>query len=736
MMPRRLLPIVFFTIPLQLFAAAGLAGRSSFAAPDEATDRTISTTSAATTGEQGVDPAAIGAGQLLWKSARGLIPLPVVDISVNLEVTGVMARGSLTQTFSNPTDELIEAVYLFPLPERAAVDTMEMRIGDRRVVAVVQEKAEAKKTYETAKREGKKASLVDQRRPNLFSTSLANINPGEIVEVVIEYVEEVAYENGEFTLSFPLTYTPRFMPAPDAPRAGDDEPARDDAVHAVMRRTEQPQTARQGSVDAAARSGGAGGVEASAAPPVKDGCFVPSNNPLAPRARIAASIRTGVPLDAVHSPSHEIRVEEDAGTWRVAPDAGMVIADRDFVLRWRLQRGAEPEGTVFIEEREGERYALLMLVPPTAESEAGWGLPTTTLFIVDVSSSMSGASIRQARRALLAALDSLRPGDSFNLLRFNDHNEAYSERFQAVTTPAIDAAKVWVDKLEASGGTNIAPAVIRGLGMMALSDPWPAQRVILITDGAVGNEEEVFQRVSAGLGQARFHVIGIGSAPNRFLMRRLALFGRGTCDFIASVDEVAERMTAFLDRIDRPVMTDLGLDWEGPPPREVYPERLPDLYAGEPLYVSLRLDPHGEATRAILQGRLADRTVRTQLEVASGAPRGSGVATRWARARVRSAHGRLHRGADADLIRAEVIDVARAFNLVTRYTSLVAVEELRTAAGEWTTRPIPTGLPRGSTLLGATLPQGGTSGSLMMVAGLLLLSVAGVLYLLAYRAVR
>lgn len=704
MMPRRLLPIVFFTIPLQLFAAAGLAGRSAFAAPDEPTDRTISTTPAAATGEQGVDPAAIGAGQLLWKSARGLIPLPVVDISINLEVTGIMARGSLTQTFSNQTDELIEVVYLFPLPERAAVDTMEMRIGDRRVVAVVQEKAEAKKTYETAKREGKKASLVDQRRPNLFSTSLANINPGEIIEVVIEYVEEVTYDNGEFTLVFPLTYTPRFLPAPDVPQA-----------------------ARQGSIDAAART---------AAPAVNDGCFVPPDSPLAPRARIAAAIRTGVPLDAVRSSSHAIRVEEDAGTWRVAPDAGMVVADRDFVLRWRLQRGAEPEGTVFIEERDGERYALLMLVPPTAESAAGWGLPTTTLFIVDVSSSMSGASIRQARRALLAALDSLRPGDSFNLLRFNDHNEAYSGRFLAVTRPAIDEAKVWVEELEASGGTNIAPAVIRGLGMMTESDPWPAQRVILITDGAVGNEEEVFRRVSADLGQARFHVIGIGSAPNRFLMRRLALFGRGSCEFIASVDEVAERMTAFLGRIDRPVMTDLDLDWEGAPPREVYPERLPDLYAGEPLYVSLRLDPHGEATRAILQGRLADRTVRTQLEVASGAPRGSGVAIRWARARVRSALGRLHRGANADLIRAEVIDVARAFNLVTRYTSLVAVEELRTATGKWTTRPIPTGLPRGSTLLGATLPQGGTRGPLMMVAGFLLLSAAGVLYLLAYRTVR
>ncbi len=710
MMPRRLLSIAFLTIPIHLFVMAGEAP------PTEAPAGTSKAP-----GEQGVDAAAIGAGQLLWKSARGLVPLPVIDIAVEIEVTGVMARGSLTQTFSNTTDEVIEAVYLFPLPERAAVDTMEMRIGDRRIVAVVQEKAEAKQTYETAKREGKKASLVDQRRPNLFSTSLANINPGEIVEVVIEYVQEVAYENGEFALAFPLTYTPRYQPAPGVRR----EMATGRREIETVRR--QMETGRRGAED---QEPGSPAASASA------GCFIPADSPLAPRARIAVAIRAGMPLDAVHSPSHAIRVEEDDGTWRVAPDAETVAADRDFVLRWRLERGAEPEGTVFIEEREEERYALLMLVPPTTESEAGWGLPTTTLFIVDVSSSMDGPSIRQARRALRAALDALRPGDSFNLLRFNDQNEAFSDRFEAANGPAMDEARIWVDRLRASGGTSIAPAVIRGLGMMADADPWPAQRVILITDGAVGNEEEVFRRVSADLGQARFHVIGIGSAPNRFLMRRLAAFGRGSCDFITSLDEVAGRMTAFLGRIDRPVMTDLALDWEGEPPLEVYPQRLPDLYAGEPLYVSLRLRPNGGAARAVVQGRLADRTIRTRLAVAPDAPRGSGVATRWARARVRSALDRLYRGADAALVRSEVIEVARVFNLITRYTSLVAVEEFRTATGDWTTRPIPAGLPLGSSRAGVTLPQGGTNGPLMLVAGLLLLTVAAVLYLLAYRAAR
>lgn len=697
MMRHRMLPTAFLAISLPLLIAAGPEDRPAAVAP----------------GDRGIDPGAVGAGQLLWKGARGLIPLPVVDITVNLEVTGVMARGSLTQTFSNPTGRLIEAVYLFPLPEGAAVDTMEMRIGDRRVVAVVQEKAEAKRIYETAKREGKKATLVDQRRPNLFSTSLANINPGERVEVTIEYVEEVGYENGEFALTFPLTHTPRFEAGPGARRTDDagrlrNEAAHNDVAHPVL----------------------------EAMPTVNDGPFVPAASPTAPLARIRATIRSGARLEDVSSPSHSIRIEEDSGAWRIEPDAGLVAADRDFVLRWKLQRGAKPEGKVFIEERNGEKYALLMLVPPTAESEAGWGLPTTTLFIVDVSGSMDGPSIRQARRALLTALKALRPGDSFNLLRFNSQSEPYSEVFQAVTSSTIEQAGAWVTALRTNGGTDIASAVMRGLGMMSASDPWPAQRVVLITDGAVSNEEEVFRRVSADLGRVRFHVIGIGSAPNRFLMRRLALYGRGACEFISSIDEVGERMTRFLGRIDRPVLTDLSLDWEGAPPREVYPQHLPDLYAGEPLYVSLRLDPGRAVTRAVLNGRLADGILRTGLEVSSDAPAGSGVATRWARARVRSALDRLHQGGDPGLIRAEVIDVARAFNLVTRYTSLVAVEELRTASGEWTTRTIPSGLPRGSTLLGATLPQGGTNGPLMVFTGLVLLILATVLYFLAYRSVR
>lgn len=695
-MPRRLLPIAVLAVPLHLFFGGALAAA---AAPEDTRP------AARGAADRGIDPAAIGAGQLLWNADGALIPLPVVDIAVTLDVTGVMARGTLTQTFSNPTAETIEAIYLFPLPGRAAVDGMEMRVGDRRVVAVVQEKAEAERTYEAAKRDGKKASLVDHRRPNLFSTALANINPGERVEVRIEYIEEVACEEGEFSLAFPLTYTPRFLP-------GSDRPGRTDAGEAER---------EDGALDAP--------------PPVTDGRFAPAGSPLVPHARIAATIRSGLPLRDLRSPSHAIRVEEDRGAWRIALDAGTVPADRDFVLRWQVERGEAPEGAMFIEEREGERYALLMLVPPAPESEAGWGLPTTTLFIIDVSGSMDGPSIRQARGALRAALDSLRPGDSFNLLRFNDRNEAYRGGFQAVTDAAIEEAKAWVDRLEAGGGTDIAPALLRGLGMLADSDPWPLQRAILITDGAVGNEEDLFRRVSADLGKARFHVIGIGSAPNRFLMRRLALLGRGSCEFIAGPDEIGDRMSRFLGRIDRPVLTDLSLEWEGPAPLEVYPEQLPDLYAGEPLFLSLRLDPGGAATRAVLQGRLGDRTVRTGIDLAPGAPSGSGVATRWARARVDGALDRLHRGADIDLIRAEVVDLALAFNLVTRFSSLVAVEEERSAAGEWRTRPVAAGLPFGSTLAGATLPQGGTVRPLLALAGMLLLALAGVLGLLSRQAI-
>jgi Ca-activated chloride channel family protein len=397
-----------------------------------------------------------------------------------------------------------------------------------------------------------------------------------------------------------------------------------------------------------------------------------------------------------------------------------VVADRDFVLRWRPRRDDRPAGTVFVEDRDDGRYGLMMLLPPLPASAAGQGLPTETLFVVDVSGSMDGPSIEQAREALLRALDRLRPGDAFNILRFNERNEAFSEGFLPARGAELDQARGWVRSLRASGGTEITPALVRGMQMLADADPWPARRLVLITDGAVGNEDEVLAEVTRRLGEARLHIIGIGSAPNRFLARRLAGFGRGACEFIGGIEEIESRMDSFLTRIDRPVMTGLSLRWEEASPPETYPQRLPDLYAGEPLFVSFRTGPSPVASRAVLTGQVAGGPVRIELGIAPDAAPGSGVATRWARARVEDLMDGLYRGADEGAVRREVIGVALGFDLVTRYTSLVAVEEFPSADGSWTTRRVAGALPRGSTLLGETLPQGGTSGPLLTIVGLAL----------------
>ncbi len=223
------------------------------------------------------------------------------------------------------------------------------------------------------------------------------------------------------------------------------------------------------------------------------------------------------------------------------------------------------------------------------------------------------------------------------------------------------------------------------------------------------------------LGKARLHIIGIGAAPNRHLMRKMARFGRGTCEFITSVNEVEQKMNSLLARIERPVLTDLSLEWNGSSPVETYPDPLPDLHAGEPLYVSLFFTDAAAGNSGVLRGQVDGETTRLGLDVGQQAAAGSGVASRWARAKVASLVDSLHEGADRESVRGDVIEVAKAFNLVTRYTSLVAVEEFPSAEGASRTRRLASATPNGSGPLNGVLPSGGTSGPLLLLAGLVML---------------
>jgi len=626
----------------------------------------------------------VGSGELLWKTPDGLVPLPILGLQVRLEVTGIMVHGVVTQTFRNPTSGVIECVYVFPLPERAVVHHMEMRIGERRIVSVIKEKEEAKQVYERARQEGRKAALLEQERPNLFTTSAANVNAGESIEIVLEYLQEIAYDGGEFGLSVPLTFTPRF---------------------------------------GANAAGGDGRVAAPFARP---------GNAAFPRAELTVRLHAGFQIETIESDSHAVRTSWDHDVLVVEPEEETVPADRDFHLRWRPVLSGEPSPALFVEDRPEGRYLLAMLLPPLDGVGTGRGLPTETLFIVDVSGSMAGPSIEQARTALLAALDRLRPEDTFDILSFDDQVDEFRPGFVSASGRDLDEARAWVRSLQVDGGTRIDLAVERGLSLVRSSVSARSQRIVFLTDGAVADEDVVLQEVRTQIGAARLHTLGIGAAPNRYLMRQMAAAGRGLSEFISTTAGAKNRVDAFFSRLDRPVMTDLSLAWDGGEPVDAYPASLPDLHSGEPLFLSARLAPGRALPRLVLSGRTLEGALR--LEVAAGGTSGAdaGVAVRWGRAKVESLLDTLHEGAVPDVVRRAVVEVSKTFGIVTPYTSLVAVEEFPTATGECRRVRVAGGLPAGSQLLG-DLAEGGTDGPILFLLGMLFLFAGCVLLAGAFR---
>ena len=256
------------------------------------------------------------------------------------------------------------------------------------------------------------------------------------------------------------------------------------------------------------------------------------------------------------SDSHAITIRRDGDVLLVEPRDGTVPADRDFHLRWRPLLASEPRSALFTEDRADGRYVLLMLLPPLENVGAGLGLPTETLFVVDVSGSMDGPSIEQARAALLAALDRLRPGDTFNILIFNHAVTEFRSGFLPAGGPDLEEARSWVRRLRADGGTRIDLALQRGLELIKAGHADRAQRIIFLTDGGVDDEDDILRIVRAGIGAARLHALGIGPAPNRYLMRKMAEAGRGLCEFISTTSGLDNRVDAFFARLSRPVMTD------------------------------------------------------------------------------------------------------------------------------------------------------------------------------------
>jgi len=635
---------------------------------------------------------AVGSGSLLLATTvAGLyLPAPTVETEVAYQVTGFLARARVTQHFYNPTEYWVEGVYVFPLPENAAVDTLEMRVGERVIVGEIQGREEARQTFEQAKQEGRKASLVEQERPNLFTNSVANLGPGEEVAVTIEFQQELRYDQGTFELRFPMVVGPRYIPGtPIVPSPGDGSSPPPTAAGLAPARAGTGWMTDTDAVPDASRI----------TPPV----LHPSTEPANP-VRLSVELDAGFALARLESPSHPLAITAlGGGRQRIAlatgpGGTGAVPADRDFILLWEPDVGQAPAAALFTQELHGETYALLMVLPPLPEDPSLLDLSREVVFVLDTSGSMAGASIREAKSALLLALETLSPQDRFNVIEFNSYTRKLFPASVEAEDRNLDMAAKWVQGLDADGGTEMLPALRAALEIPFATHGLGAdvRQVIFITDAGVGNEDELFAYIHESLAESRLFTVGIGTAPNSHFLTRAAELGRGTYTFIASPEEVEERMVGLFAKLESPVLSDLEVVWEDPLV-EVWPERVPDLYLGEPVMVAARLSGGaGRGDSVHLTGQTAAKGWQRSFSLARGTERG-GIDRLWARRKIASLMTDLATGRDVETVKRAVVEVALAHHLVSQFTSLVAVDVTPTAP-EGTVaavRPIPVNLPAG-----------------------------------------
>lgn len=609
-------------------------------------------------------------------TARDGQPFELVALAsdVHYQIGGLVAEASIHQRFTNSSSDWVEAQYLLPLPQGAAVHDMTLRIGERVIVGEIREKEQAQREYVEATASGKHAALVEADRVNLFRTAVANVGPGETIEVEVRWWQPVSYRDDRFSLTLPLTYTPRFV-----------SPGGTQDVHV---------------------EGKPGSSQTSTTPD-------DLHSADAPRVAVSIDLDPGLPLSRVESSTHALKVSRHGTAYSIVLAAGSVPADRDFVLEWAPVLGAAPASAMLTETVDGDTYAMVMMLP---NSELAHPLPRELILVIDTSGSMEGESIRQARAALDLALSTLRPSDRFNVIQFNSVTEALFPDAVMATPADVALAHEWVAGLRANGGTEMVEAL-----RIALRGQPPAgyvRQVVFATDGAVDDAAGLYQLIDHDLGQSRLFPIGIGSAPNAQFIERAATSGRGSSIVIRGPAEVGERMRELFGKLDRPALRDLSLSWPGV--ADSYPQRLPDLYAGEPLVVVAKLSN--------LRGTLEARAANSETTWAKSLPLEQaatvkGIARLWAQRKIENLEQSIDRGAKPDDVRDQVLQLAIDHHLVSPYTSLIAVEQkpARDVADDLVSKRIANGEPAGSLAYAATA----TSAPLQMLIGLALLLIAG-----------
>jgi len=648
---------------------------------------------------------------------------------VKMQVAGLTNRVMLTQTFVNNSEDWIDGSYMFPLPNNAAVDSMQLLIGEHKIEGQILQKKLAKKRFDEAKLQGKRASLVEQLRPNIFTTAVANLAPGEHLSVTISYQQQVDYQDGVFSFRFPMLVNPRYTP-PQIFADSYARPSHGEAgfnwsftsllqqpkLNASTGQLKQQLQLLQHSAEQYARGADSRGLSLD----------------------LNINLNPGFELARLDSLYHKMTsLTRSDGSIDIQVEN--TLPNKDFVLSWQPIVGARPEAALYTQRGRSHSpaesaaqhdYALLMLMPPQEQAAEALELARELILVIDTSGSMSGQSISQAREALHEALSGLSAKDRFNIIEFNSHVRAMATQPLAVNASNMRRARAFVNSLHADGGTQMYPAIEAALARtgQAESSPDVLRQVIFITDGAVSNEQALFDLIRNDLDDSRFFTIGIGSAPNSHFMQRAAELGKGTFSYIGKQSEVKQQITELFNKIAHPVVKDIKLQFADGTVPEYWPVNIPDLYLGQPVMVSMKI-PSGSQQQVVVSGEIQGQYWQRSLNLRSS-QRSAGLDLLWARQYIAALE--LHKtAADESRVEQQVLALALKYHLVSSQTSLVAVDVTAHKPQGIDSRQqrIASGMPEGW-LRPAMLPQTATSSRLSLLLGALLTLLSLLVYYL------
>ena len=588
--------------------------------------------------------------------AQEQVPLPLKRTAVTAEINGYISTVDVRQTFVNPFAEKIEAVYLFPLPEMAAVSEFLMIIGERKIRGILREKAEARAIYQQARAQGYQASLLVQHRPNVFEQNVANIEPGKAIDVNITYFHTLAYQDGWYSFVFPTVVGPRYNPphAP-APLRAVPEGTLPGADTAIQYLRPDQRSAHDISID--------------------------------------LKVNAGVVIEEFDSSHNIVTHHEMADTASIQLAQETTIPNRDFVFRFRVAGNTLKSDLLASRNEQGQGYFTLMVYPPAVPDE-GHRQPMEMVFVLDCSGSMRGRPLEQAKNAVAAALDQLAESDTFQIIRFSDQASQFGEIPMLATESNLAMAHRYLRDLHGAGGTRM----IEGI-KAALEFPHDASRlrfVTFMTDGYIGNEIEILAAMHERIDASRVFSFGVGSSVNRYLLERMAKLGRGAVAYLGPTGSASKIMTQFFDRISHPALTDVEIDWGSMVVTEMYPARMPDLFSGRPVVVTGKYN--GEVGAVSVSGRRGNQDQRFDVSGASAGVSNTYIPKIWARLRIAELNDRQTLEHDPyNELQAAITRTALEYQLMSDYTSFVAVDSSARTVGTYGTTvhqavPVPAGV--------------------------------------------